>query len=104
VDTPTSAVIWWRYGQPRFRPLIRLLRGGRANANDAVTLPIADTLSQRKKDMTISMLDQMLFNLSCGHEVVLGRLEKPTALDLRNLRQENRPHRSSPPDDLGARF
>ena len=26
--------------------------------------------------MTISMLDQMLFNLSCGHEVVLGRLEK----------------------------
>jgi hypothetical protein len=26
--------------------------------------------------VTISMLDQMLFNLSCGHEVVLGRLQK----------------------------
>jgi hypothetical protein len=26
--------------------------------------------------MTISMLDQMLFNLSCDHTVVLGRLEK----------------------------
>src|SRR3954453_21525286 len=25
--------------------------------------------------MTISMLDQMLFHLSCRHEVVLGRLE-----------------------------
>jgi hypothetical protein len=25
--------------------------------------------------MTISMLDQMLFTLSCRHEVVLGRLE-----------------------------
>jgi hypothetical protein len=24
--------------------------------------------------MTISMLDQMMFNLSCGHEVVLGRM------------------------------
>jgi len=26
--------------------------------------------------MTISMLDQMLFTLSCGHEVVIGRLEQ----------------------------
>jgi hypothetical protein len=26
--------------------------------------------------MTIGMLDQMLVNLPCGHEVVLGRLEK----------------------------
>lgn len=26
--------------------------------------------------MTISMLDQKLFNLSCGHTVVLGRLAK----------------------------
>ena len=26
--------------------------------------------------MTTSMLDQMKFNLSCGHEVVLGRLAK----------------------------
>jgi hypothetical protein len=25
--------------------------------------------------MTISMLDQMLFDLACGHTVVLGRLE-----------------------------
>jgi hypothetical protein len=24
--------------------------------------------------MPVSMLDQMLFNLSCGHQVVLGRL------------------------------
>jgi hypothetical protein len=28
--------------------------------------------------MTTSMLDQMLFNLSCGDEVVLGRLENQT--------------------------
>ena len=28
--------------------------------------------------MTISMLDQMLFMLSCRHEVVLGRLEGHT--------------------------
>ena len=26
--------------------------------------------------MTMSMLDQMLFKLPCGHDVVLGRLEK----------------------------
>jgi hypothetical protein len=26
--------------------------------------------------MTTSMLDQMTFDLSCGHEVVLGRLAK----------------------------
>lgn len=26
--------------------------------------------------MTISMLDQMLFTLNCGHEVVIGRLER----------------------------
>jgi hypothetical protein len=28
--------------------------------------------------MTTSMLDQMLFNLSCGDQVVLGRLENQT--------------------------
>ena len=27
-----------------------------------------------KRSMTISMLDQFLFDLSCGHPVVLGRL------------------------------
>ena len=27
------------------------------------------------KTMTISMLEQMLFTLNCGHEVVIGRLE-----------------------------
>ena len=30
--------------------------------------------SQGKKSMTISILDQMLFPLACGHEVVLGRM------------------------------
>jgi hypothetical protein len=33
VDTPTSAVIWWRSGQPRFRLLIRVLRGGGESAD-----------------------------------------------------------------------
>jgi hypothetical protein len=28
--------------------------------------------------MTLSMLDQMLFDLSCKHSVVLGRMEKTT--------------------------
>jgi hypothetical protein len=31
---------------------------------------------KEKSLMTTSMLDQRLFNLSCGHAVVLGRLEK----------------------------
>jgi hypothetical protein len=29
--------------------------------------------------MTISMLDQMLFKLACGHDVVLGRLANSIA-------------------------
>ena len=28
--------------------------------------------------MTISMLDQMLFRLACGHDVVLGRMANST--------------------------
>lgn len=31
-----------------------------------------------RRTMTISMLDQMLFPLSCKHTVVLGRLENKT--------------------------
>jgi hypothetical protein len=39
--------------------------------------------------MTISMLDQMLFPLACGHEVVLGRMAN---LGTRILRQYDGSH------------
>jgi hypothetical protein len=43
---------------------------------DCEDCPSTVPFKNEKFFMTISMLDQMLFNLPCGHEVVLGRLEK----------------------------
>ena len=41
----------------------------------AWTAVIHNAPEKERKPMTISMLDQMLFDLGCGHTVVLGRLQ-----------------------------